>query len=91
MTRRKLAKRDWTDWEVLIKTSIHNAIGTNHWGCLNKQGKLFRISTLSSIQIPKKIVNGMESNGTIILQDDDYYSYIPTKKIKKRARRSLST
>ena len=88
--KRKLAKRNETDWEALIKTSIHNAIGTNHWGCLNKQGRLFRISTLSSIQIPKKIVTSMESKGTITLQDDDYYSYIPTKKVKKRTRRSLN-
>lgn len=87
--RRKLSKRKDTDWELLIKNCLHNGIGTNKWGCLNKSGKLFRVSTLNSIQVPKQVIESMQRSGLLKLKDDDYYTY-NTPIVQKRARRKLN-
>lgn len=91
--RRSLTSRSTEDWENLIKECLYNSKHTMKWGCLNKKGKLFRIRTLNSIQVPMGVIKTLENSGVLELRDemglDDYYKYVPPEQPKKRVRRSI--
>ena len=74
-----------TNYKKLIKSCLHpKASGTNAWGCLAKNGMLFRIATLSHIKIPKYIITELVSDNKIILKGDGYYVWKEKKKKRKK-------
>jgi len=82
--------REVLDWEnVIIECLSKESIGTNYWGCLNKNGKLFRISTLRSVQVPKKVLSKMEKDGELSIDDEGYFVYNGPKRQVKRTRRVI--
>ena len=69
-----------SDWEKVVLTALKGT-GTFNWGCLSKKYELFRISTLTKIRIPAKVVHNLEDTGKIYLDDSEgYYKYIQGRK-----------
>jgi len=91
--RQKMNQRADVDWEVLIKNSLYKSAQTERWGCLNKDGKLFRIATLKSVQVPISIIHKMETEGVLKLNNgigmNTMYRYTPIKRRGKRVKRTL--
>jgi len=76
--KRVLQRKSRRDWEVEIRTCLTSKGDNWDWGCLSKSGELFKILTLSSTVVPKDILNGMVSNGSLKLQTEGtHYDYIP--------------
>jgi len=78
--RRVLPKLKDKELKKLVKQCLHpKSRGTSKWGCLSKKGRLFKISTLSHIQIPMDIVKALEKKGKIRLNDAEYFVWVSKK------------
>lgn len=63
------------EWEQLIITALSSKISGNHWqwGCLSKNNDLTRLLTLSTIQVPAYIVQGLIKRKSIELDEKSGY------------------
>lgn len=77
--RRVLPRRSDEEWEQLIKACLTAGKGPG-WGCLAKTGKLFRIDTLSHVQVPPRVIDSLEARKQIILKDDGYYKFVQRRR-----------
>lgn len=84
--RRVIPQKDDTEWSNLVLTSLNpKSIGTNLWGCLNKNGELFRISTLSKIKVPQRIVDKLELFNKIELNTESGFYELNKTPILRRS------
>jgi len=74
-TRRRIITTSVSDWEDII---LRHLKPSNRWmyGHLSKIGDLFTIRSLSTVRVPKEVIDKMLSNKQIALGEDDYYYVI---------------
>lgn len=75
--RRILKCRSTEEWEEIVFNCLTSTGGDPEWGCLSKQGELFRIKTLDTVQVPMSVVQGMVKKGLIALKTKEpFFEYM---------------
>jgi len=77
MVRRvQIPQKSYKHYKKLIKKSLKNSAGTPRWGCLAKNGMLFKISTLKHIKVPANVITKLVKKKKLILKEDGYYKWV---------------
>jgi len=60
------------DWEGDIKEVL---TGVKGWGCLNKEGQMFRVSGFQKWNVPLSIIKSMVQRGLLSVTQTGFYKY----------------
>ena len=86
MVLRAKGYEEWKTYIIICLERFGNKKRNPSWGCLDRAGKLFEISTMVKKNVPMKYVTRMELNGLIKLDKETGFFAL----IKQRRRRRLS-
>ncbi len=75
-----MAKTD-SEWKQEIRTCLTSGGGNFNWGCLNKEGYLFKIATLNRAKVPSAVIEELIDTGKLVLKSSGtHYTYVTVKK-----------
>jgi hypothetical protein len=75
VSRIRIPRKGDKHYKKLVKRALKNSTHTPRWGCLSKNGMLFKISTMRHTKIPAGVIRTLVQKKKLVLKDDGYYKW----------------